>query len=211
MLNDSIRVMRRSRRAWPTAARSGAVIIAAAVLATACSGSPSSIDSGGSSNAGASANAGGAANSPSSVGYSSCIRSNGVPDFPDPGPGGALPKSSAQRLGVSDSQLQAAQQDCQNLLPTTGSFQQLSQQCFATGDCPPALVQQMLTAEQRFAQCMRSHGVPDWPDPTLDSEGRPGFDISVSQDGFNPDTQFTTEQSECERLTGSPVPRAVSA
>ena len=191
------------------------VIIAAAALAlltTACSGSPSSADSGGSSTAGASAkNVGGAPNPPSSVGYSSCIRSHGVPDFPDPGPGGALPKSSAQRLGVSDSQLQAAQHDCQNLLPTTGSLQQLSQQCFATGDCPPALVQQILTAEQKFAQCMRSHGVPNWPDPTLDSEGRPGFDISVGQDGFNPDTQFTTQQSECERLTGSPAPRAVSA
>jgi hypothetical protein len=52
--------------------------------------------------------------------------------------------------------------------------------------------------------------VPNWPDPTIDSVGRPGFAISISKDGFNPDSQFLTQQDECGRLTGSPAPRAVS-
>jgi hypothetical protein len=30
---------------------------------------------------------------------------------------------------------------------------------------------------RRFSRCMRSHGVPNWPDPTVDSEGRPGFNL----------------------------------
>ncbi len=38
---------------------------------------------------------------------------------------------------------------------------------------PQALVQQVLSAGREFAQCMRSHGVPNWPDPTLDSRGAP--------------------------------------
>jgi len=53
-------------------------------------------------------------------------------------------------------------------------------------DCPQALVQQVLTEERTFAQCMRSRGVPNWPDPTIDSHGRPVFAISISKDGFNP-------------------------
>jgi len=31
---------------------------------------------------------------------------------------------------------------------------------------------------REFSQCMRSHGVPDWPDPSTDSDGQPVFDIS---------------------------------
>ncbi len=57
---------------------------------------------------------------------------------------------------------------------------------------------------------MRRHGVPNWPDPTVDAEGRPGFAISISRDGFDPDSQFGSQQEECGRRTGSPAPRAVS-
>ena len=115
------------------------------------------------------------------VAYSRCMRSHGVPNFPDPGSDGQLPKTSAERLGVSDSQFQAAQQACQSVLPDAGgSFDQEEQQCYLAGSCPPALVQQMLTVGRRFATCMRSHGVPNWPDPTLDSQGRPVFDISAA-------------------------------
>jgi hypothetical protein len=79
-MNDSTRVMRWPRRAWPPTARTAAIIATAALalLAAACSGSPSSTGSSGSPNAT------GAANSPSAVAYSRCIRSHGVPDFPDP-------------------------------------------------------------------------------------------------------------------------------
>ena len=147
-------------------------------------------------------------NSPSAVGYSHCMRSQGVPNYPDPASGGGIPKVNAQELGVSDSQLQAAQQACQHMLPNAESFQQQSQQCLMAGDCPQALVQQMLTAERKFARCMRSHGVPNWPDPTLDSEGRPIFNlvrvgITHSETHSPP---ITTKMDECERLDPSPVP-----
>jgi len=127
-----------------------------ALLAAACSGSPTP------------------ATSPSAVNYSHCMRSHDVPDYPDPASNGAIPKTSAQELGVSDSRFQAALSACQHLLPAAASSQQ---QCMQAGVCPQALVQRMLTADRSFARCMRSHGVPNWPDPTVDSEGRPVFNL----------------------------------
>jgi hypothetical protein len=145
------------------------LLIAAAGLAllAACSGPPASA---------------GPAQSPSAVAYSPvayshCMRSHGVPAFPDPARTGAFPKASAQQLGVSDARLQAAQGACQHLLPDTASVGQQAQQCLAADACPQPLVQQMLTADRTFARCMRSHGVPGWPDPSLDAEGRPVFDL----------------------------------
>ncbi len=140
------------------------------------------------------------------VAYSQCMRSNGVPHYPDP-TGQGLPKETAQHLGVSSSQFQAAQRACQHLIPSTGSLQQQGQQCMQAGDCPPALVQQMLAAGRRFALCMRSHGVLKWPDPTIDSEGRPVFNlmsvgITHSQTHSPP---ISTKLGECGRLDPAPV------
>jgi hypothetical protein len=210
-MDDCTRVMRRPRWAWPLAARTVAAVIATAVLAllaAACSsGSPSSASSGGSPDAE------GSSSSPSAVAYSACMRSHGVPKFPDPGSGGAIPKGDAQYFGVSSSQLQAAQSACQPLLPTVGSIDQQTEQCMSSGNCPPALVQQILNLERQFAQCMRSHGLPHWPDPTLESQGRPIFIISISKDlgGVDPhEPQISTKEDECGRLTGSPEPRQVN-
>jgi hypothetical protein len=137
-----------------------------ALLATACSGPPSPAGPGGTPGAAGSA-----------VAYSRCVRSHGVLSFPDPVSGGGIPKAVAQQLGVSQSRLQAAQDACRSLLPDATSSQQQAQQCMQAGVCPAALVQQMMTADRSFARCMRSHGVPGWPDPTLDAEGRPVFNL----------------------------------
>lgn len=191
-MNDSACLMRRPRRARPPIARTAAVIIAAgalALLAAACSsGSPSS---------GGSLDVGGPANS-RLVAYSQCMRSRGMPNFPDP-TGGVPPKVTAQELGVSSSQLEAAQRACQRLLPATGGSLTASslQQCYLAGVCPQALVRQAVNAGLQFARCMRSHGVPNWPDPTIDSQGRPVFNINVPR---SPPPQVSTAINECEGL-----------
>jgi hypothetical protein len=178
------------------------VIVAAAVLAmlpAACNGSPSSGGSGGSSSPA------GSTSSPSAVGYSHCMRSHGVVNFPDPDSSGQLPKADPQQLEVSQSQLKTAQRACQYLLPNTaGSFRQQTQQCFLAGDCPPALVQQIVTVQRRYAQCMRSHGFPNWPDPTIGSEGRPYFDVSKAgiSEADTRSAQWTSSDRQCERLVG---------
>jgi hypothetical protein len=112
--------------------------------------------------------------------------SHGVPDFPDPTSSGQIPKETAQQLGVSDSVLQAAQRACQDLWPYQA----------------PSQVQQrqQLTDDLKFAQCMRSHGVPDFPDPTS-SDGRVVFVISVSRDGFDPHSpQILAKAHECQHV-----------
>jgi hypothetical protein len=188
----------------PAVARTAAVIIATAcmaLLAVACSSSPSSTDPG------AAANAGGATGSASAVAYSQCMRAHGVPRYPDPGSDGGVPKGSAQTFGVSDSVFQAAQNNCQHLLPTGGSLEQQARQCINAGDCPPALVQQILTAQRKFARCMRSHGVPNWPDPTIGRNGAPIFNLipaGISHDqAHNP--PVSTKIAECERLDPAPA------
>ena len=75
------------------------------------------------------------------------------------------------------------------------------EQCMKTDDCPHTLVQDVLNQERSFAHCMRSRGVPKWPDPTIDSRGRPVFAISVSKDGFNPYSAPTwTKSNNCSHL-----------
>ena len=205
MANHSARVLGPPRRIGPRPARTAAVLIAAALvlLAPACSGSPSSTGSGGAPNAG------GSATSPSAVAYSHCIRSHGVPRYPDPSSSGQVPKTDAQLLGVSSSQLQAAQTACQYLLPA-GSLQQQEHQCMQNSDCPPALVQQMLNADLKLARCMRSHGVPNFPDPTNGGASGPVFNITKAgiSDAASHTGQFIAKLNECGRLVASNAPES---
>ena len=203
-MSDSGPVKPRLRRARPPTWRTTAAVIgtaALAVLAAACNGSPSLT--------GGSPTAGGSADPTSAVAYSHCVRGHGVPNYPDPGSGGTLPKVSAQQLGVSNSRLQAAQRACQHLLPASGASLNVNslRQCELTGDCPQALVQQALNDGRTIARCMRSHGVANWPDPTTDSEGRPYFDLSAHgfsrQQAHSP--QIRVKVNECEHeMTGLP-------
>jgi hypothetical protein len=70
-----------------------------------------------------------------------------------------------------------------------------------TDDCPHTLVRQVLNQERSFAHCMRSRGVPNWPEPTIDSRGRPVFAVSISKDGFNPYSgPVWAKSNECSNL-----------
>jgi hypothetical protein len=184
------------------AARAAPAIIATAIIATAalallaaCGSSPASAGPGSPASAGTGSAAAGSA----AVSYAHCMRSHGLPDYPDPGSSGTLPKTSARLLGVSTAVYTAAQDACQNLLPEAGTSLTNSslQQCYLAGVCPQALVQQALSAGRVFAQCMRAHGVPYWPDPTVDAEGRPLFNINVPRPQPQ---QVTTAGDECSRL-----------
>ena len=118
------------------------------------------------------------------------MRAQGVPTFPDPPPEASNAKfPSPQQLGVSSAQFQAAQTACQHLLPA-GIDEHF----------PPAEVPLLLRGMVRFSQCMRSHGVPNWPDPTVDSEGRPVFQLSAHgftlQQAHSP--QLRAKVAECQ-------------
>lgn len=177
-MNDSIRLTRRAR---PRTARTAAAIIATtALLTAACSGrSPSLAGSGGSPNAK------GSSSSPSAVGYSQCMRSHGVTNFPDPNGNGEIPKATAQQLGVSSSQYQTAQTACAHLVPNSGEASQTE-------------IAQMMSGMRGFAQCMRSHGVSNWPDPSTDRAGYPIFYLHNKIDENSP--QIATTIHTCQPL-----------
>lgn len=183
-MNDSTRIMRRPRRAWPRPARTAAAIIVTAALAlltAACGGSPSPTGSGGSRGAA------GSANSQKILAFSRCVRSHGVPNFPDPNSSGVLPKTQVAQLAASSPQFPAAHRACEHLLPNGGQPTQ-------------AQVQQAWNDMRNFARCMRSHGVPNWPDParTSQQDQRPFFHLPDSIDPNAP--QITTKIRACQHV-----------
>jgi hypothetical protein len=95
------------------------------------------------------------------VAFSGCMRSSGVPNFPDPQrlAGGNL-KLTIARLGASSPHFQAAMSACNHLLPNGGRGSQETAQQQRT----------RLADELSFARCMRSHGVAHFPDPTAQGD-----------------------------------------
>ena len=84
--------------------------------------------------------------------FARCMRSHGVPTYPDPTSTG-LVKESLQQLGVSSSRFQSASSDCNHLLPNGGSGPS------------PAQVQRVRALALEFSQCVRSHGRSEFPRP----------------------------------------------
>jgi hypothetical protein len=107
--------------------------------------------------------------------FANCMRAHGVPDFPDPAANGGIQVAGPGAKSALDPQspaFQTAAQACHKLGPGLGG--------------PP----HPLSAAQRrkliaFSQCMRTHGVPSFPDPTFPASG--GALIgSPQQSTFNP-------------------------
>jgi hypothetical protein len=91
--------MSRKRPVPMQPARTAAAIIATAalaLLAAACGGSGSSAGSD------HSPSAGGSSTSASAVAFSACMRSNGVPNFPDPTTDSHGPVFNITKVGLSD-------------------------------------------------------------------------------------------------------------
>ena len=139
-------------RPAPRARLIAGLVMAAAVVAggsTACSSSPSHA-SGQSS--------GQASSSGGSLAFSACMRSHGVPNFPDPvtGANGGAQVDITPGSGIDENspQYQSAMHACQSLLPAGKAN---------AGSVSPTVRTQYL----RYAACMRSHGIPNYPDPTF--------------------------------------------
>jgi hypothetical protein len=128
--------------------------------------------------------------------YSACMRSHGVPNFPDPDSKGRIKVTSGvaangQKTGVdvNSPQFDRARKACANLLPNGGR---------------PTAAQQQQEQQQmlKFAQCMRAHGVPKFPDP------KAGGALALgTKTGVDPNTpQFKTAQQTCQKLVpGGPI------
>jgi hypothetical protein len=181
-----------------------AVTLAAAaglgLLASACGGSSGTQvaqapSTNASTNSSAQSSGSGTGNA---MAYSACMRKHGVPTFPDPDSSGHIKitsgvDGSGHKTGVDTNspQFRKAQQACRKLQPKGGrpSPQQQARER-----------QAML----KFSQCMRSHGVPKFPDPQFDPNG--GSKMTIGKD-VNPNSpEFKAAQKACQKLVpGSPM------
>jgi hypothetical protein len=98
------------------------------------------------------------------VKFSACMRSHGLPTFPDPGPSGKLTideVANGSSLDASGPSFKQALEACKSLEPAgfEGGTRSVQQQ----------------TAALDFAKCIRANGVPDFPDPT---NGQPLVDTN---------------------------------
>jgi hypothetical protein len=115
------------------------------------------------------------------------MRSHGVPNFPDPSSGGRLSVGPGSGIDPNSPTFQAAQRACQKELPNGGRPSPQQQ----------AKMQKALLA---FSACMRSHGIPDFPDPTFPTGGGAQLRIrSGSGSDLNPQSpRFQAAQTACQ-------------
>ena len=150
-----------------TAKRTSTVIASSmaclALLATACSKSAAgpgvaALTSTASTVASEAATSSAPANMHASLlAYSQCMRAHGVPDFPDPvGDSLTINASGGSDLSPDSPLFAAAEKVCKSLEPTNhGGHASAKDQANAL----------------KYAACMRSHGVPDFPDPVFKDGG----------------------------------------
>jgi hypothetical protein len=129
-----------------------------------------------------------------------CMRSHGVPNFPDPSasggyslsPDGSL-KGAGGSVDIDSSQAQTAYGDCRHLIPGGPSISQLEQDVQQAQQAQA----QALPLELKYSQCMRSHGVPNFPSP-----GQPTTSPGSSPVNINSPT-FVAATSSCQHLLPS--------
>jgi hypothetical protein len=196
----------------------GTLMLGGALLVGACGGSPSSDAAVAHLKTTTTAQAGGAPNSNTQSGnspgpgagsgqaqqfsmaggnqsqmlaFSHCMQTHGVPDFPEPNSQGVVQGSGINPTSPS---FQAANKDCRHLLPNGGQ---------------PTAAQQAHALAQalKFSQCMRSHGLADFPDPQSQPGGGIAIRIRAGQGSdMNPQSpQFEAAQQACQGIMGGPL------
>jgi hypothetical protein len=139
--------------------------------------------------------------------FANCIRSHGVPNFPDP--------SSNGRGGIAIQQSQrsgSGRSTEVNGVPVNGpAFQSAMRACRRyepNGGRPSAAKAAQIRAQAlATARCMRSHGVPNFPDPQFRTGPNGGFGISLGGAGVNRQSPaFQAAQRACGSIFGGAGP-----
>ena len=120
-------------------------------------------------------------------------RAHGVPDFPDPhsmsgGVTGVQINGNGSTLDPTSSVFQAAQTACKKYSPAGAP----------NGKGLSAKDRQAVLA---FAACMRTHGVPDFPDPNFNGNG-----FSATSGSGNEPPLFNDELLAFQTGAASPLP-----
>jgi hypothetical protein len=106
------------------------------------------------------------------VKYADCMRSHGVPTFPDPSPGGGFPLRTSG-IDLRSPAYTSAYRACAALQPG--------------GSARPVITASQQAAMIANARCIRSHGVPHFPDPTFAPGGKGvGVDLAPGENPASP-------------------------
>lgn len=126
------------------------------------------------------------------IAYAHCMQTHGVPNFPDPSPSGhfhqQLNPNGVSQSGQGNSPLSRANNECKDLLPQ------------ATPTSTP-VSQQQVDLVLKIVQCLRSHGEPNTPDPTVKGDN---VSIQLPQSVVN-SSRFQAAVSACRSV----IPKGV--
>lgn len=186
----------------------GVVVLASvALLVAGCGGSSSSpgvahLSTSTSSDSPASGNSSSSPESSASaqqkmVKFSQCMRTHGEPEFPEPTEGGIrIQNHNGHGPNPESSRFHAAEKACSKYAPSKVAPS-------------PAEQAKMQEGALKFSACMRSHGVPNFPDPEFHSGGG-GVRVRIGGkgSGIDPNSpQFKAAQKTCQ----SDLPRPKGA
>jgi hypothetical protein len=162
-----------------------------ALLAAACSGGTSApavahLRSTTSTTAAPGSGSTGPGKSGGLLAYSQCMRSHGLPDFPDPNSQGVIEGKSngsggnANEPNPNSPTYRAAQKACQK---------------YASSGTAPADQAQELKQALKYSTCMRFHGVTGFPDPTV-VNGQ----VEFAGSGVGRSPQYQSANTACQSL-----------
>jgi hypothetical protein len=122
------------------------------------------------------------------VKFSQCMRAHGEPEFPEPTEGHIeIHSQNGRGPDPESSRFQAAEKACKQYAPVRQA---------------PSPAQQAKIQEQalKFSECMRHHGVPNFPTPEFSSGGRVRMKVKAgSSTGIEPGSpQFQAAQKACQ-------------
>ena len=118
-----------------------------------------------------------------SLAYAQCMRAHGEPGYPDPASNGGF-IIDGKKDHLDGSLMQSANKTCQHLLPKSAPLTAAQQR-------------QLTNQALKFVACMRSHGLPTFPDPVVNANDVQFRGSAGVGPGSSP---FQSAQQVCRKL-----------
>jgi hypothetical protein len=125
--------------------------------------------------------------------YAHCMRAHGVPGFPDPDNAGRVSKVQVVAARKNDpSAFDSADGTCRHLLPND-----------SLGPGPQTITPAERTDYLKAAACMRTHGYPNFPDPTFPNNT---VSVAIPSSIDQNSARFRAAATVCTKLIPSGLP-----
>jgi hypothetical protein len=128
--------------------------------------------------------------------YSQCVRDHGLPSYPD------LVVEDGQLTLPNDGTADANRQALRDKPDILDACRPILDKLPANAQKSPALSDQDRQNLLTFAQCMRDHGVPEWPDPRANGS----FPIAGTPLETERSERVASAQKACRQYWDRPIP-----